>query len=656
MNIDNSIRLNPSAALTFCDNGVHVKYTLPSKSSCHTLVIGEISDMERFTCSYRKHPTFMLAHAGRSVSQIPEETLFLLIQHKDGHYTAVYPTMDSVFRTSLKGDGSNLVLVAETGAEAVTGNTVDALFVCTGTDPYKLIEYGASCIADKLQTVRLRKEKDLPEFIDYLGWCTYNGLGYDVDEAGCLKGVESFAENGVTLGFFLLDDGYQTITDDSPNGKCRLSAFEARKSRFPDGLKPAIDRIKNEYHVPYFVIWHSAMGYWGGVDSASFPEYETEEATIHFSKGTNIYASYLTFDHSMLKSKDAFRFYNDYHRFLRRLGVDGIKVDNQYLIEGSTHVNNGRIQAMREFHSALEASARLHFNGNLINCMSCSNDMLYHMVNSNLLRSSDDFSPEDRKSYGSHIFANTVATVWMGEFSHTDWDMFWSKDSCGELHAIARVVSGSPVYLSDAIDGHDFDVIKKLSLSDGSILRPLDLCKPTIDSLMCNPLEEDVLLKLYNHNKYSSILAAFNLRFIDDSTDITIDGFVSPSDVYGLSGGIFAVFDHSAQTIHICQKEDAIAVCLPSLGAALYTIVPVENDWAVIGLTNKYNSNGAVKDMAVSGRTCRITEKGEGEFLIYSKNKPSKIMVNGNPVTGAYADDLIRISLTELHNTIEIML
>lgn len=78
-----------------------------------------------------------------------------------------------------------------------------------------------------------------------------------------------------------------------------------------------------------------------------------------------------------------------------------------------------------------------------------------------------------------------------------DWDMFHSKHPAALLHASARVVSGSGIYVSDKPDAHDFDLLQRLVLPDSSILRPKLAGRPTKDILFADVLKDNkTLLKV----------------------------------------------------------------------------------------------------------------------------------------------------------------
>lgn len=76
--------------------------------------------------------------------------------------------------------------------------------------------------------------------------------------------------------------------------------------------------------------------------------------------------------------------------------------------------------------------------------------------------------------------------------------MFHSKHPAALLHATARIVSGSGVYVSDKPGAHDFELLRRLVLPDGSVLRPLLPGRPTKDILFADVLKDSkTLLKVF---------------------------------------------------------------------------------------------------------------------------------------------------------------
>jgi len=69
--------------------------------------------------------------------------------------------------------------------------------------------------------------------------------------------------------------------------------------------------------------------------------------------------------------------------------------------------------------------------------------------------------------------------------------MFHSKHPAAEAHAAARAVSGGAVYVSDYPGKHDFELLKRLVLPDGSVLRAALPGRPTADCLFSDVLRDN---------------------------------------------------------------------------------------------------------------------------------------------------------------------
>ncbi|HRF96378.1 MAG TPA: Sip1-related alpha-galactosidase, partial [Aggregatilineales bacterium] len=171
----------------------------------------------------------------------------------------------------------------------------------------------------------------------------------------------------------------------------------------------------------------------------------------------------------------------------------------------------------------------------------CANEMIYGALGSNIIRSSIDFWPDRPATHGEHLYTNAMFGMWFGEFLHPDWDMFQSAHAVGGFHAAGRAVSGSPIYVSDKPDAHNFDLLKKLVLPDGRVLRPLDIGRPTPDCLFHDPTKEDVLLKIYNHNAIGAVLGVFNAKHEGDA----IKGHVSLADIPNMPDDLSLVYTYN---------------------------------------------------------------------------------------------------------------
>src|ERR1017187_1795212 len=249
------------------------------------------------------------------------------------------------------------------------------------------------------------------------------------------------------------------------------------------------------------------------------------------------------------------KFYDDYHQRLQAAGVDGVKVDNQSMIESVAQGLGGRVAMTKAYRAALEKSVATHFGGRLINCMANAMETYYCSPRSTLVRTSIDFWPRRPESHGQHLYCNAQVGLWFGEFMQPDWDMFQSAHAMGSFHAAGRAVSGGAVYVSDATEAHDFALLRQLVLADGTILRADSVGRPTRDCLFADVTRDPVLLKIFNYSRDCAMIGVFNANYHRNEADRkTLEGTVSPSDAPDLEGEEFAAFAHQDNRVWRCKR------------------------------------------------------------------------------------------------------
>jgi len=615
--------------------GAVLRITADKPTSRLRVPIGKLLGVERFTLCHRYEPFWMTPKVGTQAHEIPPETQYLLAK-RESDYLLMIPLIDGVFRASLEGDAEDwLYLVAESGDDAIVTDQVVGLYLHTGEDAFALLRDGAKAVVDYLGKGRLRNEKPLPEFIDLFGWCTWDAFYGEVSQEKVREGLESFQAGGITPKYLILDDGWQSVKP-FPTGERRLTSFAANM-KFPGDLKPTVTMAKQEFGIETFLVWHAVGGYWGGVDSDALPGYGVRAQARQYSTGIHHHVpgieNWFGTACGVVPAEHIYRFYQDYHRHLRQQGVDGVKVDNQASLEGVAQGQGGRVALMQAYREALEGSTQVHFQGNLINCMSLANEMLFYTPNSTLTRSFTDFWPDKPESHGLHLYANAQNSAFWGELIHPDWDMFQSGHEMGAYHAAGRAVSGSPVYVSDKPGVHNFDVLRKLVLPDGRILRYREPGRPTLDCLFQDPTQDDVLLKVWNGEAGHGIVGVFHARYGEGVG--AISGVVRPSDVSSLktdspTNKMYLVYSHYGQEMRHLQWDEAWEITLEPLTADVFTVIPYSPDSEVVpvGLTTLFNAPLAVF-------YCRYLSSeagyevgmrcGEGKLTLWSSRRPQRV-------------------------------
>jgi len=624
-------------------------------SARHAFTLGRVPDLRRFTACHRYEPYWMKPCAGTRLSEVPAETQSLVGELGDGQWLLMVPLLGDLFRFSLRGRPDDcLELLAETGDSFAPGLGGLALYVAVGRDPFDMVRDGARAVMARLRSGRLRADKPLPDFVDYFGWCTWDAFYQDVSAEKVRQGLEQFAAGGVRPRMLILDDGWQ-CTELMPTGERRLTAFSAN-DKFPGDLKLTVRMAKQEFGVEAFLVWHSIVGYWGGVDGKRLTGYGVLDQTRQFGEGVLTHVP--TFNHLWWGNVVGFvpcqyirAFFEDYHRALAAQGVDGVKVDSQAVLESVVQGQGGRVPVTRAYRDALEASTVEHFRGRLINCMSNAQETWYGSPASTLIRSSIDFFPTRPETHGMHLYANAQVGLWFGEFMHPDWDMFQSGHAWGAYHAAARAVSGGPVYVSDKPGTHDFAVLRKLVCSDGTVLRCDGVARPTLDVLCIDPTRGEKPLKVWNRSGAAGVVGVFNATHDTHGQSCgEVRGEIGPSNVPGFTHGDYALYSHNEKSLEVLPGAARRPVTLRERGFELFTMVPVERGFAPIGLADKLNSAGAIAGISwTAPRECEITLRDGGDFLAYSAAAPARVDIDGK--AAGYAHDrrsgLLRVKPTE---------
>ena len=447
----------------------------------------------------------------------------------------------------------------------------------------------------------------------------------------------------------------------SVRANSKFSAPHARAddywSRTPDDLAAVVASLHTHHGVRHIIAWHSLSAYWGGVA----PEESGHEGVSRYGARL-VYASptpgVAEVEPSMLWSPavlagvgvvaDPATLYADLHAYLAAAGVDGVKVDGQAGAGLLGGVLGGGPAAAARFQSALEGSVETHFPGNHVtNCMCHSTENLFRTRATAMVRASDDFYPRDPASSSPHVTACAYNTVFLAGVLHPDYDMFHSRHPAARLHAVARAVSGGPVYVSDAPGAHDFSLLKKLVLPDGRILRARLPGRPTADVLFRDVARDGVtLLKLWNANPHTGVVGVLHVqgsawcrvarRFVThDDAPPPLATTVRPRDVVGVVGESerdWVAYMQGSARVTALARGAGIDVALEAGGATVVTLAPVvrvtpDTGFAAVGLKAMLNGGGAVADVRAdaSARAVSVRVTGSGEFIAWASAEPASI-------------------------------
>jgi raffinose synthase len=519
-----------------------------------------------------------------------------------------------------------------------------------------------------------------------------------------------------------------------------VAKLKLPKQSSPDFLSNAIESNEG-CGLDHVFAWHALSGYWLGLSSEiendSYVGPKTSLYYPHFS------SSIIENDASLIKelsiqegigiAENATLFYNQYHSYLESCGFDGVKVDAQG-VSGvlkpyrasrqesdkfdnephrhyvSHHLQNALASSVntsfseklsKRYKNEQDINGELQYSSNIIMCMCHSPDIIYRLShlypNSKpLMRASDDFYPKNDYCHGSHLVACAFNSLLLGGFAIPDWDMFWTQSTIsGEMHAMARAISGGPIYFSDKPDEANPSIIERLACKNGMILPCCNYARPTRKSILNDPLAKDCSpLILWNQNGadinqddlLSGVIGIFHigasgswcykkLDFVPtsqlDETDMIQVLSVCPLDIEPFrhqkyKNVKFVVMSSQSGLLgESVSVNESIDLRIEHMQSLLIHFLPIYFlnclDMVVMGITSLYNHAGAIRTVKCVEKEHEPSLDGDNKlniiietigcgnfFLAYKFNKlimmnnTFRVIFNGETVEHYFIDGSIQ--------------
>ena len=656
---------------TATENGLHALWVDSKISGANfsgTFAVGletlPTREIEGYMSDYRNCAFWCMAQFETDFTKLHERTQGLLWKYKNGGWGFVLPTVDETYKTNLVGTDGGFSAGLTTYCTNINTCKDQLSFVCgEGDDPYKLMRDCAAYAMKLLNNgATVRDERRYPETFEYLGWCSWDAMEIRVSEAGLIEKCEEFKEKNIPVRWAIIDDMWaecdklRDIPDELNRNtgmfgvmhSSKLRSFDGDPKRFPDGLGHAIRRMKDYYGMKVGV-WHPYNGYWAGLD----PEGELAKKYKNDFTAVTVTKDNLTKKDGIPEMRlypkpeaDSFyHFYYDWHHFLKQCGADFVKIDNQSNITVYSQNNLVPIgKVARELHQAIESSVGAHFDSTLINCMGMANENMYNRSTSAISRCSGDFTPENREWFRRHLKMCAYNSVIQGLFYWSDWDMWWTDDAQAGKNSVLRAISGGPIYVSDKIGRSRPEHLTPLCYSDGRILRCENPALPTADCLIASPDISGRPMKVFNTYETGGVVAAYNL----DSDEKPVHGTVSSTDI-GAKYDEYVIYEHFTGEVAVLHGDEVLEITLKDYDDfRLYTIVPVVDGIAMIGLADKFNSPLAVNyefdgvwSLREGGRVAFVVTDGRA-YTVTSESGSYTPEVNGNLYT-------VELPITDRH-------
>ncbi|KAK5696831.1 hypothetical protein LTR97_008135 [Elasticomyces elasticus] len=576
--------------------------------------------------------------------------------------------------TTFDGDGSGRVIVTtrndgqQHGRSTVliaAAKVLDTAITAVVSSAKQLLAPEESAIGGSTGEVT----PDLERWYDAFTYCTWNGLGQQLNEEKIMSAIARLEEVGLDFPTLIIDDNWQTLDfNGNSNFEYKWANFEANQEGFPQGLKHTVSKIREAHpKIKHIAVWHGMFGYWGGMDPNGHilkcykPRQAMKQTAESYLSNGPIYT---------VQGHDIGQMYDDFYAFLAESGIDSVKTDNSFMPDYLAEASDRR-DTVYTYQDAWLAAVKKHFQHRAISCMSQTPQILFHTFlasgdrPSYLARNSDDFFPHEPSSHTWHLFCNAHNALLTQHLNLLpDWDMFQTAGQFAKMHAVGRCLSGGPLYITDPPGEHDFDLIQRMiarSIDGRSIaLRP-ERVAVTME-VYVKP-HSDRLLRLGTTHQGASMLGLMN---VGDGTVIELAKLASfPGVDTNIS---YVVCKHfNAATIgpmHVADELPFVSISLGVGDVEILSAAPVHAvggvRFAVLGLLGKMTGAAVVRSFEIDEGGNDVVKlslnlKAVGNFGIWLANAQSFIASKSIDATLRVGESTRNVGVSlEKHEVLEL--
>ncbi|XP_073063284.1 stachyose synthase-like [Primulina eburnea] len=204
-------------AESFYHKGGFLGFSLDEPTDRVMNSFGRFTDRD-FVSIFRFKTWWSTQWVGKSGSDVQMETQWIMLDVPEiKSYAVVIPIIEGKFRSAFfPGTDGHVMICAESGSTTAKSLSFHAIaYIHVSENPYNLMKEAYTVIRVHLNTFKLIEEKSPPPLVNKFGWCTWDAFYLTVEPAGVWYGVNEFAEGGLTPRFLIIDDGWQSINDDT---------------------------------------------------------------------------------------------------------------------------------------------------------------------------------------------------------------------------------------------------------------------------------------------------------------------------------------------------------------------------------------------------------------------------------------------------------
>ena len=382
-------------------------------------------------------------------------------------------------------------------------------------------------------------------------------------------------------------------------------------------------------------MWNTLQGHWDAVDLDSPAGVETRAGLMPINPVMGIPDP---------RGPNGLIFWDTFYTKLKAAGVDFVKTDDQStmydFIEDQYPVGLAYANAQHNFQDAGEK----YFGSNVLDCMSMNVDSIYQWDRTNIARASRDYRPAAFHNPRRHQVDSVMNAMWLENMVWPDYDMWETYNRHAEYNAVARAISGGPVYVTDKEGPEKWQMLWPLIYGDGLAVRLDSPGRPCRKSLFVDPFSSGVPFMAFGRAGAAGVVAVWNMS----RWELPETGKLAPEDVEGIEGTEFFVYEYFSHSARLLKRGESMPLKLKPWDARIYSIVPVVDGFAAVGLVNKYAAPVAVREVKREDGKALVRLQEVGRFVAYCQARPKEIKVAGTALAAdkiKYIDGLLELDL-----------
>ena len=273
----------------------------------------------------RHSRAWLCPRQGRPPLSLTEDSLLVSFLLNDGFHLVLLALSSVELLTLFRSDEGNVVAISRNDAQiegkvtvlaSVAGGFEDAIAALLSY-ARQIYNEQANGLNENLKpaydkATRKVESQHLERWYDSLGYCTWNGIGQDLNEQKLLSALNTLSYYNIKLSSLTIDDNWQSLDfEGDSHFDYRWTNFEADQKGFPLGLKHAIKFIRETHpYIENIAVWHGLFGYWNAIapDGEVANQYKTRRARKQesgFLGGGAI---------TVVDADDIHRMYDDFYR------------------------------------------------------------------------------------------------------------------------------------------------------------------------------------------------------------------------------------------------------------------------------------------------------------------------------------------------------